>query len=112
MCFDLTVCDLKLHFTAICLGKIDHKRSGTVVSLGKRSQKPLGLNLSLWSLHVLFVFLPQSKDTQVGLIGDSALPVGVNVNGCLSPCVSPVTNWRHVHQTLPRRPPRTLQSGC
>merc|ERR1712237_17615 len=55
---------------------------------------------SVWSLHVLHVsawvlsgfsgFLPQSKDTLIGvrLIGDSKLPVGVNVlvDGCLSLC--------------------------
>lgn len=34
---------------------------------------------------------PQSKDMQVGLIGDSALPKGVDVSvkGCLSLYVSP-----------------------
>lgn len=37
-------------------------------------------------------FLPQSRDIKVGLIGDSKLPVGVNVsvNGCLPLCVSPL----------------------
>ncbi len=56
----------------------------------------------MFSLHVLLVsalvtsgysgFLPQSKDMQVRLTGDSELPVGVNVsvNGCcLSLHVSP-----------------------
>ena len=40
------------------------------------------------------------------LIGDSKLPVGVNVsvNGCLSLCVSPVIVWRPV-QGVPRLSP-------
>lgn len=42
--------------------------------------------------------LPQSKDIQVRLIGDSKLPIGVivSVTGCLSLCVSPVIEWRPV----------------
>ncbi len=65
----------------------------------------------VWSLHVLLVpawvfsgdsgFLPQSKDMQVG---DSKLPVGVSVSGCLSLCVSPATDWQPV-QGVPRHSP-------
>lgn len=61
---------------------------------------------SLCSLHVLPVpervlsrfsgFLPQSKDMQVGLIGDSKLvaDVSVRMNGCLQLCVGPVIDKR------------------
>ena len=54
------------------------------------------------------------------LIGDSKLPVGLNVrvSGCLSLCVSPAVNWRLV-QGVPHlspnvswdrlQPPATLQ---
>ncbi len=41
-------------------------------------------------------FLPQSKDMQVRLTGDSKLPVGVNVSGSLSLYVGNVTDWRPV----------------
>ncbi len=44
---------------------------------------PAGRGLSVWSLHILPVpdtqTSSQSKDMQVSLIGDSELPVGVNV---------------------------------
>ncbi len=74
---------------------------GTVVHQGKVwTCRPAG---ALWSLHVLPLpawvfsgcsgFHPQSKDMQVRLTGDSKLPVGVSVNGCLSLCVSPVIDW-------------------
>ncbi len=49
-------------------------------------------------------FVPQSKDMQVGLIGDCKLPVGMNVsvNGCLSLYVSPAVNCQLVQGcTLP-----------
>ncbi len=60
--------------------------------------------LSMWNLYVLPVtvwvpsgnasVLPQSKDMQATLTGDSKLPVGVNVsmNGCFSLYVSHVVN--------------------
>ena len=54
----------------------------------------LDRGLSVWSLHVLPVhvwvlsrhpsFLPQSKNMVIRLIGDSNLPLGVSVNGCLT----------------------------
>ncbi len=46
------------------------------------------------------------KDMQVGLIGDSKLPIGVNVSasGCLSLYVSPAADWRPV-QGVPRHSP-------
>ncbi len=57
----------------------------------------------MWSLYVLPMFVWVIRDSshnpkQVRLTGNSKLPVGVNVsvNGCLSPCVSPVKNWRLV----------------
>ncbi len=62
-------------------------------------------HLSVWSLHVVSVstwvpsgILLQSKAMQVGLIGNSKLPVGVNVSMdcCLSLRVSPVMNWRTI----------------
>ncbi len=82
----------------------------------------LGRGLSVWSLHVLPVsawvlsgyssFLPQSKDMQFRLIGDSKLPVGVNVsvNGCLSLYVSPAVNWRLV-QGVPHPHPMLAGIG-
>ncbi len=78
-----------------------------------------GANLSVWSLYVLLMsvcvpsdFLPQSQDMQVRLIGDSKLPVGVNVsvNGCLSLYVSPVRNWQLV-QGEPRPCPMSAGIG-
>lgn len=44
------------------------------------------------------MFLPQSKDMQVRLIGDPKLPVDVNVsmNGFLSLPVSPVIDYQPV----------------
>ena len=89
------------------------------LALLPHSKKVLGLNLSqdvsVWSLHVLPVsawvysmysgFLPHPKNMLSGdrLIGDSKLPVGVNVSvdGCLSVYVSLATNWRLV-QGVPR----------
>ena len=52
------------------------------------------------------------KTCSLGLIGDSKLPVGVSesVNGCLSLCVSPVTDWRPV-QGVPRLRPMQLGSA-
>merc|ERR1712035_232177 len=83
------------------------RHGGAVVSTAASQQEGpefdppaprLGQGLSVRSLHVLPVsawvlsgfsgFLPQSKDMHVRLIGDSKLPVGVNVSvsGCLSMC--------------------------
>ncbi len=47
--------------------------------------------MSAWALSAV---LPQSKDVQVRLTGDSKLPAGVivSVNGCLSLYVSPAMN--------------------
>ncbi len=89
------------------------------LALPSHSKNVLGLNpeLSVWSLHVVPVstlvpsrcsgFLSQFGDMQIILIGDSKLPIGVNVNECdyLSLHISPVINWRHV-QSVPR--PRQL----
>ncbi len=70
--------------------------------LGLSPHSPVG---SVWSLHVLLVlllgfssgFLPHA-DMQIRLIGDSKLPVGVNVSvsSCMSLYVGPVTDWRPV----------------
>ncbi len=51
-------------------------------------------------------FLPQSADMQIRLIGDSKLPIGVNVglNDCLSLYVGLVMNWRHVQGECCPRP--------
>lgn len=48
--------------------------------------------MNVW---VLSSFLPQNKDMQVRLTGNSKLPGGVNVgvNGCLSVSISPVNDW-------------------
>ncbi len=49
-------------------------------------------------------FLPQSKDMQVRLTGDSKLPVGVNVSVNRSLYISPVIDWQPVqgvHHLLP-----------
>lgn len=75
----------------------------------------LGLRLQFgrgpsWCLHVVSVplrgwvlscnssFLRQSGDLRIGLIGNSTLSVtvSVSVDGCLSLCVSSVTNWKLV----------------
>ncbi len=68
-----------------------------------------------WPTRVLLMpawcscFLPQSKDMRVRLIGDSKLPVGVSVSGCLSLYVGPATDWRPVQGTSPApAPPPTL----
>ncbi len=78
----------------------------------------LDRDLPVWSFNVLPVsswalcrysgFLHSPKTCR--LIGDSKLPVGVNVsvNGCLSLYVSPVMNWRLV-QGEPR--PRPVSAG-
>lgn len=57
----------------------------------------------MWTLHILILGrgslwgLPQSKDMKLArLTGEFTLLIGVNMraNGCLSVCISPVTDWR------------------
>lgn len=78
-----------------------------VVSTVTSKQGDVGLNpaflcqVCMFSLclHVFPVsptaISPTTQPTQVMLIGDSKLPVGVNVsvNGCLFLCISPAMNW-------------------
>ncbi len=76
----------------------------------------------MWSLHVLPVsawvlsrysdFLPQSRDVQVQLIGDSISQVGLNVsmNGCLSLYVRTAMNWGLV-QGVPHPCPTSAETG-
>lgn len=76
-----------------------------MVSVAASQQESAGFesSLSAWSLRVLHAsvcvlfrdsgFLSQSRDVHgVRVIGDTKLPIGVNVraNGYLSLCVSPV----------------------
>ncbi len=60
-----------------------------------------------WVFSGYSSFLPQSKDMQVRLTGDSKFPVGVNmsVSGCLSLYVGPMTDLRPV-QSVPHRSPQ------
>lgn len=46
-------------------------------------------------------FLPQSKDTHVGLISKSKLSVNVRTDCYLSLCVGPVMNWQLVRGVPP-----------
>ncbi len=64
------------------------------------------LLMPAWVVSGYSGFLPQSKDMQVRLLGDSKLPVYVNVSvsDCLSLYVGPVTDWRPV-QDVPRCSP-------
>lgn len=76
---------------------------------------PTGLSLSVWSVHVFplsawmlsglhLSFLPHTKDC------DSKLPI--NMNGCLSLCVSPVTGWWPVQAPVLWPGHRLSSYGC
>lgn len=53
------------------------------------SKKVVGSNPPDWGLQ-----------GSVRLIGDTKLPVGMNVSGCLASCVSPATAWQGYTPTL------------
>lgn len=76
--------------------------------------------LSVWSLHVSLHVCVSSRQvfwlspkvqrhaiSVVRLTSDSKLLIGVkvSVNGCLSPCVSPLTDWQPVQDVLYLSPP-------
>lgn len=89
-----------------------------LMTLLRHNMRVLGSNPPagplVWSFHVLSrysSFLPHANNIQVKLIGDSQLPVDVNVsvNACLSLYyVSQVTNWQPV-QGVPRLAPAPQQ---
>ena len=76
-----------------------------VVSITASQQESSWYEFTVWSLHVLPVyvwvlfrysgFLPLSKSMHVRLIGDSKLSLGVSlsVHGCLS-VSGPVMDWQ------------------
>lgn len=62
-----------------------------------------GVNMFTWMSTGSSRFLPHSKDMELGPIGDSKLPAGVNlsVNVSLYMCVNYVIDWQHVHASRP-----------